>query len=378
MHIITIKIQKNALFSTYCFTKLQNINRKIIIAPLDWGLGHATRCIPIVNELLLHNNNVVIAGTLETHALFAAEGIAFEPLLLPSYNIKYKKILFSHKLYLLLQIPRLKKIIRQEHSIINNYCSANNVNIIISDNRYGVYSGSIKSIFITHQLEIQTGMGSFFNKKLQHMHYNMLQPFNEVWVPDVENIAKNLSGKLAHTTLPNKQIHYIGPLSRCKPKPNIAKKFECCFLISGPEPYRSKFIHNAITVASTTYKPVAIITGDVLYKSTYQASKNVAIYNHLPMTQLVEVIETSAFVVCRSGYSSIMDLCALKTKAIMLPTPSQTEQQYLAKYMHQQGWAVHINTLEDETIESLQQKIASYKFNLWPVIETLHLPLFFT
>jgi predicted glycosyltransferase len=375
LHLIIIKLQIFVLFSTYCFTKLQKINRKIIIAVLDWGLGHATRCIPIANEILKHNIHIVLAGTAETHALFTAEGIDFEPLLLPSYQIKYKKKLLSHRLYLLLQIPRLKKIIKQEQAIINQYCKVHYITTIVSDNRYGVYESNTKNIFITHQLEVQTGLGNFLNKKLQALHYKMLGPFHEIWIPDVKDPAKSLSGKLAHTVMPNKPVHYIGALSRCKPQPNMAKNFACCFLISGPEPYKSIFIRDAIALANRTSKPVAIVTGNVLQHKNYQVNKNITIYNHLPTKELVQLIEASAFVICRSGYSSIMDLCALQAKAIILPTPSQTEQEYLAKHIHQQGWAVDINTLEEETIESLQQKVASYTFNAWPVTEALHLPI---
>jgi predicted glycosyltransferase len=359
----------------YCFTKLLKINKKIVIAPLDWGLGHATRCIPIVKALTAQNIAVIVAGTAETHALFTAELIDFEPLLLPGYQILYKKKWFSHRLYLLMQIPKLKKIIQQEHNIIEDYCTNNNIDTVISDNRYGAYYKKGYNIFITHQLEIQTGLGAFFNRLIQKMHYNKLSPFAEIWVPDFKDAWVNLSGKLSHTVLPNTTVRYIGPLSRFSLQQKIAKKFACCFIISGPEPYKLQFIKEALALAVKTKQPIAIITGNVLKNNLYEAAQHVTIYNHLSTIELRVLIQVSEFVVCRSGYSSIMDLAALQAKAVLIPTPSQTEQQYLAAHVKQHCWAVCIQNLKHETLETLQQKVAEHNFVAWPTIAALNLPL---
>jgi predicted glycosyltransferase len=60
----------------------------------------------------------------------------------------------------------------------------------------------------------------------------------------------------------------------------------------------------------------------------------IKVFNHLPADELRQEIERAEWVISRCGYSTIMDLVALQKKALLIPTPAQTEQEYLAAYLH--------------------------------------------
>ncbi len=208
--------------------------------------------------------------------------------------------------------------------------------LIISDNRYGFYHKTTACIFITHQLNIQSG-NSWLNKIIRKINYRYINRFTRCWIPDTES-SDNLAGKLAHPNLlPVKPVDYIGPLSRFSKK-NMPEKITLTILLSGPEPQRTIFENILLSQITQIKGTIAFVRGlpDAETIPAFQ-QQGLVFYNHLPAVQLEELLNESQLIVCRAGYSTIMDLVALEKKAILVPTPGQTEQEYLAASLFKKG-----------------------------------------
>ncbi len=314
-------------------TKNININRKtVLVAPLDWGLGHTTRCIPVIQQLLDNDFTVFLAAEGNSAHLLRKEFPNVTILPLVGYQISYsnKKIFFAAKL--IGQIPKILKAIKQEHAWLHQIIKEHKIDIVISDNRYGLFSKEIKSIFITHQLAIETG-NVFTNWLVQKFNYKRINKFDACWIPD-EEIPFDLAGKLSHPkVLPALPNTYIGILSRFEKKPT-EKNIDLLVLMSGPEPQRTTLEDIMLLQMNRLSLKITLVRGLPGVKNKIiNNNENLKIFDHLPATELNTLIQSSKIVVTRSGYSTIMDLIALQQKAILIPTPGQTEQEYLAKYL---------------------------------------------
>jgi uncharacterized protein (TIGR00661 family) len=328
--------------------------KKIIVAPLNWGLGHATRCIPIIQGLLDNGFEPVIASDGVALELLKKEFpklISFE---LPSYDIQYAVKGKNFKWKMIAQLPKIISTIKKERNKINKIIEAYNFDGIISDNRLGVYSKDVPSVFITHQLNVLTGNTSWFTTKL---HKKYIQKFNECWVPDVEN-GQNLSGKLGHPTELIGNVKYIGPLSRLCKKP-MPIKYDLMVLLSGPEPQRTILEQDIIAQLEKYPKKVVFIKGVIEKNQTKIVKGNVTYFNFMNSKELETTFNESNHILCRSGYTTVMDLAKLNKKGFFIPTPGQYEQEYLAKKFDNSGI---IPTCKQEkfTIQKLN-KIELYK-----------------
>jgi hypothetical protein len=306
------------------------MSEKIIISPLDWGLGHATRCCPIIRSYVEKGAEVEIASALNHKNFFAQE---FPNLVwheVPAYDIKYPKHGWQMPFWIFSQIPRIKKIMREENKWLTSMCEKQKYTLAISDNRFGFFCKKIKSVYITHQLRIAFPKPfAIFEKIGERWHKNIMKNFDEIWVPDYEEFP-GLAGKLSHPSYKSEKIKYIGPLSRLDlPTPVPSKKYDILVLISGPEPHRSTFEKYAIKFLSEKPGNHCLVRG--LPNETEIPNLPFPAFNHLGAADLREAILASHTVLCRSGYSTIMDLALLKANAIFVPTPGQTEQEYLAK-----------------------------------------------
>ncbi len=321
-------------------TKNINITRKrVLIAPLDWGLGHTTRCIPIIQSFIENDYEVLLAASGNSAALLSKEFPNITILSLKGYNITYsnKRALFT--IWLVAQIPKILKAIKDERLWLKQTIKRNNIDIVISDNRYGLYNKAIKSIFITHQLFIETG-NVLTNELVQKLNYKLINKFNECWVPD-EDKPNEVAGKLSHPhVLPQIPTTYIGVLSRFK-KETTEKSIDLLVLISGPEPQRTtleKILLSQMNNLSITMVLVRGLPGDT--NKIINENKLLTILDYLPAKELNTLIQSSKAIVARSGYSTIMDLITLQQKAILIPTPGQTEQEYLAKYLAEKKYFI--------------------------------------
>lgn len=313
---------------------LNQPSQTILVAPLDWGLGHATRCIPIINEQLSAGNQVIIAAAGSSNQLLKEEFPQLEFVDIPGYDIQYSKSKFWLPFKIAGQLPGIFATIKAENEWLKKMVPEKNINVVIADNRPGLCHDKIKTIYITHQLCIKSKNG-FLQKQMQRLHYKYINRFTECWVPDFEG-KENLAGELSHPLkLPNIPVQYIGPQSRFEYKEE-AIKYKLLMLLSGPEPQRTILENKLITQLSTFKEPVLFVRG-VYDESKIPGFNNVNFVNHLSSVELNKAILQSEIIIARSGYSTIMDLVKLKKKAILIPTPGQTEQEYLAEYLNGKG-----------------------------------------
>jgi uncharacterized protein (TIGR00661 family) len=312
-----------------------NSGKNILVAPLNWGLGHATRCIPIIRELKKNGYNPIIASDGIALDLLSKEFPDIICLELPSQNIKYSKKNACLKLNIIKNSPRIIKTFFSEKKLVQKWVSEYNLVGIISDNRLGVRNKKIKSVYITHQLNILSGNTTWISSKI---HQFFIRKFDECWIPDFKNFP-NFSGFLGHVNkVKSKKINlkYIGILSRFE-KQNIPIIYDLMVVLSGPEPQRSLLEVKLITELKNYTGNVVFIKGIIEAHQTQEQVGNIIFYNFMQSNQLEKTLNESKLVVCRSGYSTIMDLAKLEKKAFFIPTPGQFEQEYLAKKFKQNG-----------------------------------------
>lgn len=247
---------------------------------------------------------------------------------LPGYNINYNRK--SMVLNMAIQGPKLFKAIRNEKRVLAAIVDIHNPNLIISDNRFGCHHPKVHSIIMTHQLSLKSPI-QWASKLATFLNYRMLDKFNEIWVPDHKDEKMSLAGELSHPKrMPKTQLEYIGPLTRFA-KQDILPKNDILFVISGPEPQRTKFEQLCIEVANTLpQEQCTLVRGS--RKMGGDINSNIKVIDIATSKQLQELVNHSKIVVCRSGYSSIMDLAELEKLTILIPTPNQPEQEYLAEF----------------------------------------------
>jgi uncharacterized protein (TIGR00661 family) len=336
-------------------TNFSSVKPRVLVAPLDWGLGHATRCIPIITALLTNNCEVLLAGEGKTLALLQQEFPQLRCLPLKGYNIHYGKTKWEVYGKLLLQIPKILDAIHQENEWLEEAIDTYQIDAVISDNRYGLYTDRIPSVFITHQLLIKTSLGETADRFLQKFNYHFVNDYSTCWVPDVADETINLAGALSHPDIkPNIPLHYIGPLSRFHSMRDNPAGQHLLLLLSGPEPQRTLLEERLLAQAAQYTGPVLLVRGlPGETTTTVHVPANVTAVNHLPAVELEQAIKAAKYVVARCGYSTIMDLMALQKKSILIPTPGQTEQEYLATHLITQGMALCMEQDQFDLITAL-------------------------
>ncbi len=324
-------------------------NKTILVAPLNWGLGHATRCIPIIKALQENNFIPIIASDGIALSLLRKEFPYVQTLELPSYHIEYAKNGKNFKWKLIKNLPKMITAILDEKKMVKSWIRKHGIDGIISDNRLGVFSRKIPSIFMTHQLNVMTGNTTWFTSKC---HQHIIKKYDECWVPDSDETV-NLTGELGHLKTKELNIKYIGPLSRMRKK-ETPKVYDLMIILSGPEPQRT-FLEEKLRKEIVNYRgKVVFVKGVVEKDQTKLESANVTYYNFMNSKQLEQTFNESDLVLCRSGYTTVMDLAKLGKKAFFIPTPGQYEQEYLAIKLQDEN-LVPYAMQDDFTIEDLSR-----------------------
>ncbi len=312
--------------------------KNILIAPLNWGLGHATRCIPIIKQLEERGFVPIIASDGMALILLKMEFPHLLALELPSYQIEYPTNGKDFKWKIIKNAPKMGVAIKNEKKLVKEWTLQYNLVGIISDNRLGVFNKNVPSIYITHQLNLLTGNTTWLSTKI---HQFVINKFNECWVPDTSELV-NLSGRLGHLKQSNSGIKYIGALSRFK-KISIPKQFDLMVLLSGPEPQRTVLEVKLMNEIKCFKGAVVFIKGIVQEQQVVEQQEHVLVYNFMNALELEEAMNASNLVLCRSGYTTVMDLSKLEKKAFFIPTPGQFEQEYLARKFNAQKIAPFSN-----------------------------------
>lgn len=308
---------------------------KILIAPLDWGLGHATRCIPLIQQFSANGADIFIAADAAIKELLKDEFPKATFLSLKGYKIRYSKNPSALGIKILGQLPQIIKTMWQEHRWLNKMIDLHHFDAVISDNRFGLFSKKIPCIYITHQLRVMTG-NSFTSKLASAFHHFVIKKYDQCWVPDV---AQNgLAGKLSMPLKTFKHIRYIGPLSRLNPITNQELTYQWFISISGPEPQRTIFEEQILSQIHALSGNIFLVRGLPGKEISSIEKPNLTVRNHLAAKDYNELLAKSERVICRSGYTSVMDLVKINKRALLIPTPGQAEQEYLAHHLHQNGF----------------------------------------
>jgi hypothetical protein len=311
----------------------------ILVAPLDWGIGHATRCVPIIR--MLQSKGAVVTIAAAGRPLDFLKGIFPDVRFAeaPGFRVTYPST-GSMALKMAWSAPRLLAGILHEHRWLERYISEHGVDAVISDNRFGFWSRYVPSIYLTHQVLIRMPKGMAFLEVLSYRAHGLfIKKYSECWIPDFEG-EKNLSGDLSHRYARPANAFFIGPLSRFinvageTNKETMVPGPDLLVMLSGPEPQRS--ILEKIILAEVERNPgltTVILRGIPGEENDGEPKAGLMVHSHLSDREIAELIRTSRHIVCRPGYSTIMDLASMGRTAILVPTPGQTEQEYLAGYL---------------------------------------------
>ena len=311
---------------------------KVLIIPLDWGLGHATRCIPMIQHMLSLGWNVTLAGEGKISDLLSTEFPDLPMLTIKGYRIRYPKKGWLFIPTIIFQIPKIISSIIYEHHWLKKQWKKYEWDVVISDNRYGLYTKRAKTIIITHQLHLISGIGHSVDMLLQRLVYTYIHRYNTCWVPDTAD-QLNIAGLLSHPSHLPDNVQFIGPISRLEKRVVTEENF-ILLLLSGPEPQRTLLEAKLIEQATCINETFICIRGLPEQYKSERVAKNIRFVNHAPAQTLSHYIQQSKMVICRTGYSTVMDLIKLNKKALMIPTPGQTEQEYLGKRLTDLNWFV--------------------------------------
>lgn len=302
-------------------------SKRILLAPLDWGLGHTTRCVPLIRALQALGHQPVFAGNDTQQAFLRRSFPELEMHPLPGYDVRYARR--GLMLGLLRQLPRLMRVVRREHLWLQDFAKKERIDAAISDNRYGLWHPEKPSVILTHQPAVASGLGAAADAALRRIHYRFLHRFSEVWIPDLPAAGESLGGKLSHPPVLPNGARYIGWLSQFQSEAHAGKDGHVLILLSGPEPQRSMLADKLWQQALTLHRSIVFVEGKAGVRR-----ETAAHVQHIDLADaavLRPLLRNAGIVVCRSGYSTLMDLAQFGKPAILIPTLGQTEQEYLAQ-----------------------------------------------
>jgi len=337
---------------------VKKLKKKVIFGVLDWGLGHASRSIPLIDSLIERDVEVVIASSGLALEMLKRQYADIQFVELPSYRIRFGKG-NSIVAPVLLQLLRIQSIISKEHQILQKFIAKHPVDGVISDNRYGLWASGVPTVFMIHQVFLKLpGFTRFVEPVVNQLHQLYIKRFDLCWIPDYPG-SENLSGELSHKKPVPFPHEFIGPLSRFWNSGTESSDFryKAVAILSGPEPQRSILEDILCHQMVASDGQFALVRG--LPGNTDEPRKipNVDVFNYLEDKQLASIISLSPVVICRSGYSSLMDMEALGRPAILVPTPGQSEQEYLADY-HSRNSRFFASAQKSFDLKSLIERVS--------------------
>jgi UDP-N-acetylglucosamine transferase subunit ALG13 len=313
--------------------------KNILICPLEWGLGHAGRMVPLAKKLQELNHNVFF-GSGEDHLRFFRSEVPGASIIhFPGFKIRYSRYLPQY-LIILLQSPLLICHSFLEHYRIKRIIRDYSIDILISDNRIGLWNSGIKTVYITHQLRIIFPAPFRFLEFLAvKINRSIINKYTFCFIPDLKG-ELNISGKLSHGLMIPENVRYIGILSRLNGNSPAYSLLpgQCTVMLSGPEPQRSILKQKLEKILISQAKSAIILEGKPSVEAVSRPVNNLIYYNHLPSDETIKLLKESEIIITRSGYTTLMELVSLGCSALLIPTPGQTEQEYLAKSLSAKGW----------------------------------------
>ncbi len=306
----------------------------VLVAALDWGLGHAARCIPLINLLKQRDVKIILGSAGRAAQLWKDEYPDLEHIELPAYDPSYPAD-GNMIWHMAMQSPRLLKVIKEERDVLPELIKKHGITHVISDNRYGLTNAKVPAAFITHQVYIRMpGIMRVMEPLVNYINQGYINKFTRCWIPDWPAVP-NLSGDLGHGgAITKRKYRYIGPMSRMVATPEAVEQvYSIVAICSGPEPQRSIFEQKLREQLPSIPGRKLLVLGKPEEGKNVRQEGGIEVAGHLDTPTMNRVMQEAKTIVCRSGYSTLMDLNVLGLKAILVPTPGQTEQIYLGKRM---------------------------------------------
>ncbi len=336
---------------------------KVLVAPLDWGLGHATRCVPVIREFLDRGAHVELAVVKANAAFFRDVFPKVRQRIAPGYNIVYPRHGFNMGLWLIKNSAHLKAVMRYERRYANEMVKRHGYDVLFSDNRFAFCAENAYNVYMTHQRRIAFPPAfSAFEGIGIKWHGNVMKNFNEVWVPDVPEFP-GYAGSLSHVDFSTAPVKFVGALSRFDSNAfgNVEKDLGVVAVVSGVEPARTLFEAKLRDSLKRVPGRHVMILGKPSDSHETWTEGNIEFHNHLAIEDFAKVVNRAQWVVSRGGYSTVMDMAVLGAKCIMVPTPGQYEQVVLAQNLAKAGFAVHIpaDKLSADTLQQSFKELVS-------------------
>ena len=315
---------------------MEMTKRRILFSPLNWGLGHAVRSIPILKELSASGFEIILAGNGFSLEFLRREFPGWQCITLPSFEMHYSGG-NSQVISVLKAFPKIIIASWREHRRLRHLIKEWNIDVVISDNRFGLFSKHCVSVYITHQLTIpMPACFRFLTPVVRRLHRAVISNYTHCWIPD-EPGGGNLSGHLSHNQPLPKNARFIGILSRFQRdtfSDETEKQYDFLFILSGVEPQRTVLEKKIISLFQENPScKAALVRGIPDEKESIERAEQLTVINQASEKELKSLLETSEVVVCRSGYTGVMELASAGKRAVLIPTPGQPEQEYLAEYL---------------------------------------------
>lgn len=314
--------------------------QRFLIAPLDWGLGHATRCIPIARALLRRGQDVLVAASGAPAALLRKELPDVRIVPIVNYNMRYGASVAGLYARFPFMLARVVVCAGRERRQTKRIVAENRIDTIISDNRFGCRSSDAYNVYLTHQMRIRLPAGfGRLERVLAATHRRVVEKYDILWIPDVPG-ENNLTGALTAPDVLPERHRFVGPLSRFSITPDVRLReapLDLLVMLSGPEPQRSLFEHRIRQELAAFKGRAVVLLGKPGVSRDRQIDGRVTYLTHVSGERTQALLLSAKAIVCRAGYTSIMELVALRRSAVLVPTPGQTEQEYLARRLAGQG-----------------------------------------
>lgn len=307
---------------------------RILVAPLDWGLGHSTRCVPIIRRLIELGARPVIGADAGPFALLRAEFPDLRHVRIPGVNVRYssgRSQLWS----MARQFPAMVRSVPAERALFDRLKNDLRLDAVISDQRFGIRSADLPSVLITHQVFPFTPIAQ---GALRRVNLHHIARFDRCWIMD-EPVAPGLAGELSHGRNVPKNARYIGTVSRMRLTPALSRgeggtphneRYRIVAVISGPEPQRT-MLDRLLTDQLQSIPGEHLLVRGLPNEQHERRFVNVTALPHLSGDKLAPLLTSAELIVSRSGYTTLMDLVALGRSALIIPTPGQAEQEYLGE-----------------------------------------------
>lgn len=323
---------------------------KTLVAPLNWGLGHASRCVALVRRLIEAGDEVVLGGDGDSLLLLRQHFPELKVVELASLELRYSRG-NSQVWALVRSIPKVLRWVIRDHRMLREIQREEQFDRIVSDNRFGCWlesddneNGKVKTVYMTHQVKICMPKGWRWAEKIAtRVHAYVYNKYKELWIPDYDDEERSLAGQLSHGA--ECKVRYIGPLSRFESF-NLGRieddkpRYDVVAVLSGLEPQRTMLEEELIRAQRASGEKMLIVRGKVGYDDNEtvnqgEHSPNLVMVNNMCDEALVQVMLGAKRIIARSGYSTIMDMYVLGIldKAELIPTPGQSEQEYLAAWL---------------------------------------------